>query len=90
MFNLELYRLHWMFFALASGGITMLALLLWYLAVWKFRGTERKALLEITDVKSFMIWFQIAFPWILIMTIVGTFVFSIIYPQIRAVYPPNW
>lgn len=90
MFNLEIYRQHWMYFSLASGSIIMLATLLWYLAVWRERGAEKKAPVEITDMRSFAQWFQLAFPWILILTILGTLIFSIVYPQIRSIYPPNW
>lgn len=90
MFNLELYRLHWMLFALFSGAIVMLATVLWYLAVWRGREAEMRGREEIRDLASFARWFQRAFPWILILTIVGTGLFAIVYPQIRAVYPPNW
>ena len=89
MFNLEIYRQHWMFFSVAIGGIAMLWTVLWYLAVWRERGTEREAQLEITDLGSFMFWFQRAFPWILILTIIGTLVLSLVYPQIRESHPPN-
>ncbi len=90
MYNLEIYRQHWMFFAITLGGITMLAIALWYLAVWRERGSEKQARQEITDTSSFALWVQRAFPWILILTILGTGVFAIVYPQIRAIYPPNW
>jgi hypothetical protein len=90
MFNLEIYRQHWMFFSIAFGGVVMFTTVLWYLAVWRERGAEKRAQAPITDVKSFALWFQRAFPWILILTILGTFLFSIVYPQLRAIHPPNW
>lgn len=90
MFNFEIYRQHWAFFALSLGGITMLSMALWYLAVWRERGAEKQAQVEITDLRTFAQWFQRAFPWVLILTLAGTILFSIIYPQLRAVYPPNW
>lgn len=90
MFKLEIYRQYWMLFSLAAGGIVMLATILWYLAVWRERGIETRAQLEITGFRSFAQWLQLAFPWILILTILGTFIFAIVYPQYRAIDPPNW
>ncbi len=90
MFNFEIYRQHWMFFSFAFGAVAMLSLVLWYLAVWRARGMEKQTREPITDIKSLALWFQRAFPWILILTLAGTILFSIVYPQLRAVYPPNW
>ncbi len=90
MFNLEIYRQHWMFFSLAFGSIVMLSLVLWYLAIWRERSAERQVRTPITDIPTFALWVQRAFPWILILIILGTAIFAIVYPQLRAVYPPNW
>lgn len=90
MLNLEIYREHWMFLAIALGGVLMFSTALWYLAVWRERGAEKEAQLEIRDVTTFFMWFQRAFPWILILTIFGTGLLAIVYPQIRAIHPPNW
>ncbi len=90
MFNLEIYRQHWMFFSLAFGAIVMFSVVLWYLAVWRERGPDKQAQAAITDAASFLLWVQRAFPWILILTILGTALFAIIYPQLRAIHPPNW
>jgi hypothetical protein len=90
MFDLEIYRQHWMFLSISLGAIAMLSTVLWYLAVWRERGAEKQARIEITSFSAFVRWFQLAFPWILILTMIGTILFSIIYPQVRAIYPPNW
>jgi hypothetical protein len=90
MFNLEIYRQHWIFFALSLGIILTLVIVLAYLAMWRERGAEREAQLDITDVRTFVIWFQRAFPWVLILTFAGTWFLAILYPLMKAANPPNW
>ncbi len=90
MFNLEIYRLHWIWFALGLGDILVLLTALTYIAIWRKRGVEREAQLEITNLKSFLIWFQKTFPWILILTIAGTGLLAFVYPLLKAGNPPNW
>ena len=90
MFNFEIYRQHWIFFALSLGVILTLVTILAYLAMWRERGAEREAQLEITDIKSFVIWFQRAFPWVLILTLAGTWLLAVLYPLMKVANPPNW
>ncbi len=88
MFNFEIYRQHWIFFALSLGVILMLVMVLAYLAMWRERGAEREV--PITDIKTLVIWFQRAFPWVLILTLAGTWLLAILYPLMKSVNPPNW
>ncbi len=90
MFNFEIYRQHWIFFALSLGVILVLVIVLSYLAMWRERGAEREAELPITGIGSFALWFQRAFPWVLILTIVGTILLALVYPVMKTANPPNW
>ncbi len=90
MFNFEIYRQHWIFFALFLGVILVLTMVLSYLAMWRERGVEKETQVSITDIRTFLIWFQRAFPWVLILTIAGTWLLAILYPLMKSVNPPNW
>ncbi|MFO0753887.1 MAG: hypothetical protein U0411_11265 [Thermodesulfovibrionales bacterium] len=87
----EIEQIRWVFAALAGGGILALLFVLSYTAMWKTRKVEgEQAQVRITGIRSFYLWLQAAFPWILLLTMAGTFLFSILYPLIRAAEPPNW
>lgn len=90
MFNFEIYRQHWLFFALSLGAILMLMIVLSYIAIWRERGAEKEAPVPITDIRTFFIWFQRAFPWVLILTLAGTWLLAVLYPLLKSVNPPNW
>ncbi len=90
MYNFEIYRQHWIFFALSLGVILLLVTILAYLAMWHERGDERETQIPVTDVRSFVIWFQRAFPWVLILTLAGTWLLAIVYPLMKSANPPNW
>lgn len=90
MFNFEIYREHWMFLAVGTGLVLMLVIVLTYVAVWRTRRAEKEVQVPITNARNFLIWFQRAFPWALILTLAGTWALALIYPFLKAVNPPNW
>lgn len=90
MFNLEVYRLNWILFALGLGGIVMLFLVLSYIAIWRVRGEEREAQMEIRDVKSFSAWLLKTFTMVLLLTMLLTGLLAFIYPVLKGFDPPNW
>ncbi len=90
MLDYEIYRHHWIFFGLGLGSLLVLLTALSYLAIWRERGGEKKAQVEIVDLKSFLRWFLITFPWVLILTFVATWAVAIIYPFLKMAEPPNW
>jgi hypothetical protein len=90
MFNLEVYRFTWIWFALSLGAILVLSTVLTYIAIWRARGAEREARLEIRDLKSFSTWLFKTFTMILLLTMLGTALLALIYPVLKSFNPPNW
>ncbi len=90
MLDYEIYRHHWIFFGLGFGSFIALLTVLTYMAIWRERPAEKKAQVEIVDLKSFIQWFFITVPWVLILTFLATWVFALLYPFLKAANPPNW
>ncbi|OPY89556.1 MAG: hypothetical protein A4E73_02990 [Syntrophaceae bacterium PtaU1.Bin231] len=91
MFFYHMDRQHWVFFALAAGIGMVLLFVLSYLVMWSTRKLEtEQANGAITGPRTFLIWFQATFPWILILTLLGTIVLTIVYSILKWKYPPNW
>jgi hypothetical protein len=90
MFDLEIYRFHWIWFALGLGGILMLFTTLTYIAIWRARGVEREAQREISDVRSFAVWLLKTFTMALLLAMFGTALLALIYPVLKSIDPPNW
>jgi hypothetical protein len=91
MLYFYIHRQQWIYFALALGAILVLWAVLSYLTMWSPRKVEREeANIEIRGVKDFFIWFQAAFPWVLILTLIGTVLLAIVYPFVKIAHPPNW
>ncbi len=90
MLDYEIYRHHWIFFGLGFGTILVLLTTLLYMAIWRERQAEKKAQVEIVDLKSFLRWFLITVPWVLILTFLATWVFALVYPFMKMAEPPNW
>ncbi|HEX8950179.1 MAG TPA: hypothetical protein VF790_14520 [Dissulfurispiraceae bacterium] len=87
----EVAQNHWVFFGFFGGLILVMIFVLSYTAMWKTRrAEEEQAQVPITGLKSFYLWLQAAIPWILILTIAGTFIFAVAFTVMRAANPPNW
>lgn len=90
MFDLEVYRLNWIWFALGLGDIVMLFTILSYIAMWRVRGAEREAQLEITNIKSLSTWLLKTFTMVLLLTMLLTGLLAFVYPVLKGFDPPNW
>jgi hypothetical protein len=87
----EIAQEHWVILALGGGLVMVLLIALSYIAMWKTRKVEEEEVqVGIKDLKSFYLWFQAVFPWVLILTILGLSILAIVYPVLRAYDPPNW
>ncbi len=90
MLDYEIFRHNWIFFGLGLGSVLLLLTALTYMAIWRERGAEREAQVEIVDLRTFLQWFLRTFPWVLILTFALTWGVAIIYPILIAIEPPNW
>jgi len=84
-------RQHWVFFGIGVGLVVVLAFILSYMIMWSSRKLEEEnATVEINSIGHFLIWFQTAFPWILILTIMLAVSVTLVYGIFRVYHPPNW
>ena len=82
---------HWVFFGIGVGLMVMLFFVLSYIAMWSSRQLEEEnATVEINSIGNFLIWFQTAFPWVLILTLLLAVSVTIGYGIFRWLNPPNW
>ncbi len=88
-FNVD--RHSWIWFGIAVGILIVLASVLLYIVMWSTRKLELEDTeIEITNVRTFLIWLQATVPWVLILTYLGTLALALIYPWVRMHNPPNW
>ena len=81
----------WLFGALFGGTVLLLMFVLCYWALWKPLKDEKVA--EQQDMKgarSFFAWLLGIAPWVIILAVLGTVVYTIIHTGIAAVKTPNW
>jgi hypothetical protein len=84
-------RQHWVFFGIAVGLAIMLIFVLSYIVMWSSRKLEEEnATVEINSIGNFAVWFQTAFPWVLILTIAGSIAVTVGYGILKWLDPPNW
>jgi F0F1-type ATP synthase assembly protein I len=84
MYRIEVLQNQWVLMALLGGISSMLLLVLAYLGMWRPR---EKPTTEPTTNWSGAWKFM---PWFLIVTIVYTAIFMLIYTYYFITYPPNW
>ncbi|MFA5515023.1 MAG: hypothetical protein WDA20_01930 [Desulfuromonadales bacterium] len=91
MFLLEVLYAQWIVLGLGGGLIFMLAILLFYTAGWRPRMKERESYhLPLDSLAAWRRWGRLTFPWILVVTLVGIALWSILYPLFYSIVPPNW
>lgn len=89
--DIEVFRFDWLMVAFATGLVLLVLAILTYIPIWKGQKTEKDQTdVEIKGIRSFMIWFQGTFPWVLILTLLGTFALMIVLPLYMMIHPPNW
>jgi membrane protein required for beta-lactamase induction len=91
MTDFSVWQSRWLFFALLGGVFLVLFACLAYWAMWQPREMERRrATVPIRGIRSFFAWIPTFMPWVLILTIVGTLVYTVLHVMAAAVTPPNW
>ncbi|MEN6623060.1 MAG: hypothetical protein ABFD50_16120 [Smithella sp.] len=89
--DIEVFRFDWLMLALTIGIVLLVLTVLTYIPIWKSnKAEEDQTNVEIKDIRSFIVWLQATFPWVLILTLLGTFVLMIIFPLYMKLHPPNW
>lgn len=89
MFELSFTRDRWVIFAYGIGVLLLLIFFLGYLAGKRPRRPE---LYQFAEAPRPTFWSESwsYVPWILILTYVGTFVYSVIDILMKHRYPPNY
>lgn len=88
---IEVFRFNWLMVAAATGLVLLILAILTYIPIWKSHKAEKDQTdVKIKDIRSFVVWFQGTFPWVLILTLLGTFALMIVLPLFMKMHPPNW
>lgn len=91
MLYLYVLQNQWVFTALLTGLALMLVMCLTYQAMWRPRHLEAKAeKVPITGLRSFLSWLLSFMPWVLLLTIFGSVIFTVATLMAKSQYPPNW
>lgn len=91
MFLLDVLQTKWLFLGIGGGLILMLGIVLVYTAGWRPRQEEREeAERPLESLNDWLRWTRTTFPWILILTLVGVALWSLLYPIYYSIVQPNW
>ena len=91
MADYPIYQNQWLFGALFGGGALLLIFVLCYWAMWRPRKEEQEAeRTEIGGVRAFLSWLIGTVPWVIILAIIGTAVYTLVHTGIAALETPNW
>jgi Na+/melibiose symporter-like transporter len=91
MFNLFVQQNQWVLLALLAGvGLTVLTVLT-YFALWRSRELEHKEEeVRIRGPISFFKWVLTFTPWVLILLVTITLIYSITHIVMATMHTPNW
>jgi hypothetical protein len=90
-FYLYVLQNQWIFLALLSGAILTLLMCLTYQSMWHPRGIEQEShKVEIKGVRSFFKWLLSFVPWLIILLVLESIVFTIATVVAKSLSPPNW
>ncbi len=89
MFNLSVLQNRQIILTVGTGLVLVLAFFLAYLPMKRARRPER---FQLDETPGPFTWREVwdSLPWILILTYVGTFVYSIIDITWKSMHPPNY
>jgi len=91
MFLWHIHKTEQLAYALGSGLILVLATILAYQALWKSREEEEgQARVKIDSLYAFSRWLRGTVPWVLIITLAASLIWSFAYAVYRSIRPPNW
>ncbi|GFO54042.1 hypothetical protein GMSM_10490 [Geomonas sp. Red276] len=81
----------WIVATLLAGIALALLFCLIYQAMWHPRGVEKKAEeIEVTAPPNFFRWLLSFVPWVLILIVLGSAIFTIATVMSKSANPPNW
>ncbi len=83
MLRNNLLQNQWLMLAVFGGLAVMALVVLAYIAAWRRRAVPDDAKVEYS-LRSFYI------PWVMIVVIVGTSIWGLVFTYMAAKYPPNW
>ena len=82
----------WIVLALMVGLGLMLIFWLAYLAMWRPREDEsiKAHVIRITGIRSFFRWLLTFFPWILIVLVIISILYTLAHTTAAIIAVPNW
>ncbi|SNB46683.1 hypothetical protein [Geobacter sp. DSM 9736] len=91
-FSLYVQQNQWIVVSLLAGIILTIMLWLTYWAMWRPRRHEsvREPRIEIRGPGSFFRWVLTFMPWVLVLVIIGTTLYTITHLYLAATTVPNW
>lgn len=91
MFSIFVQQNQWILLAIAAGlGLTVLTILT-YFALWRSRQLEQEQeKIPIRGPISFFKWVLTFTPWVLILVITISVIYSITHLLMAATFLPNW
>jgi ABC-type multidrug transport system permease subunit len=92
MFNLYVQQNQWIVLALMAGIGLMLIFWLTYLAMWRPREDESimANMIKITGINSFFRWVVSFFPWVLIVLVFISIMYTLAHTIAAIIVVPNW
>lgn len=91
MLNLYVQQHQWVVVALMTGIALVLLFWLTYKALWRPRKDEALAEeIRVTGIVSFFDWLLSFMPWVVILLIVGSLVFTVLYVMSAGIHAPTW
>lgn len=92
MFNLYVQQNQWIVVTLLAGIVLTILLCLTYWALWRPRRMESEVEphIRISGPVSFFRWVLSFMPWILVLIIIGTTLYTITHLHMAATSLPNW
>lgn len=92
MFNLYVQQNQWLVVAVLTGTILAILVTLTYQALWRPRKleSEEEKQVAITGPASFFHWLFTFMPWVLVLIIIGTTLYTITHLHLAATTLPNW
>lgn len=85
--QLHVLQDQWMYLAFGGGLGLVLFWALSFLMMWRPRAKEGE---KPGESPQGWITGQTFIPWVLIITLAGTFLYAVIYTVTKIIYPPNW
>ena len=92
MFSLYVQQNQWIVVALLVGMVLTMLMCLTYWDMWRPRRMESKRAqpMPITGILSFLRWIPTFAPWVLILVVAGTTLYTIAQLYMATTAPPNW